>query len=249
MTTYYKIIHYDSWNELKKDIAKDICGNDCFPHNRYAFRGQCNENWRLMATFDRQYGKLAFDERQKLEEKLLSDFRDLCITWDGKEKFKKYTQAQLITVAQHYGLPTRLLDWSYSLYIAAFFAFSDMYNKAENIAIWVLDRNHEIWNAGYGVTIETCKTEENDRQRYQYGIFTSNRSPAKTIEDYIEICAKEHPVDGALYKIILPISEQKIALNDLEMMGINPFILFRGMEGCAKTAVLRSFINFKGEIS
>ena len=93
------------------------------------------------------------------------------------------------------------------------------------------------------ISIETAKVEENDRQRYQYGIFTLNRSPLKTIEDYIETCAKEHSVDGALYKIILPIQEQKIVLSDLEMMGINAFNLFRGMEGCAKAAVLREFMK------
>lgn len=239
----YKILQYDSWNELKKDIARDICGNDSFPYNRYAFRGHSNADWKLMATFDRKYGGLPFDERQKLENFLIEDFKDLCITWDGKEKFQNYSQIQLRTVGQHYGLPTRLLDWTFSLYIAAFFAFSDMDDISENVAIWVLDKDHEIWNAGYGITIETAKVEENDRQRYQYGIFTLNKSPSKTIDDYIENCAKEYSVDGALYKIILPIQEQKIVLSDLEMMGINFFYLFRGMEGCAKAAVLREFMK------
>lgn len=239
----YKELFYDSWNGLKKDIAKDICGNSSFPYNRYIFRGHSNVDWKLMATFDRKYGRLPFEERKKLENLFIESFKELCITWDGKEKFQNYTQDQLRTVGQHYGLPTRLLDWTYSLYIAAFFAFSDMDNTSEKVAIWILDKNHEIWNAGYGVSIETAKVEENDRQRYQYGIFTLNKSPSKTIEDYIETCAKEYSVNSALYKIIVPINEQKIVLSDLEMMGINSFNLFRGMEGCAKAAVLREFMR------
>lgn len=241
--TKYRILNYDSWNELKKDITEDICENVSFPYNRYIFRGHINADWKLMAAFDRKYGKLPFDDRKKLEDLLIEDFKDLCITWDGKEKFQNYTKTQLRTIGQHYGLPTRLLDWSYSLYIAAFFAFCDIDIVAENVAIWVLDKEHEIWKAGYGITIETAKVEENDRQRYQYGLFTLNKSPSKTIEDYIEACAKEYSVDGALYKIILPIKEQKIVLSDLEMMGINSFNLFRGMEGCAKAAVLREFMK------
>lgn len=241
--TNYKEWSYDSWNELKKDIAKDICGSDSFPYNRYVFRGHSNAEWKLMATFDRKYGELPFEERKALENLLIENFKDLCITWDGKEKFNNYTPVQLRTIGQHYGLPTRLLDWTFSLYIAAFFAFCDIDNISEKVAIWILDTNHEIWNAGYGIAIETAKVDENDRQRYQYGIFTLNMSPSKTIEDYIEACTKDHSVDGALYKITLPISEQKIVLSDLEMMGINSFNLFRGMEGCAKAAVLREFMK------
>lgn len=236
-------LQYNSWNELKKDIARDVCGNDYFSYNRYAFRGHSNADWRLMANFDRKYGELPYDKRQKLENSLIENFKELCITWDGKEKFQNYSRIQLQTVGQHYGLPTRLLDWSFSLYIAAYFAFSDMDNTSEEVAIWILDREHEVWNAGYGVTLENAKVDENDRQRYQYGTFTLNKSPSKTIEDYIETCAKEHSVEGALYKIILPIQEQKMALSDLEMMGINAFNLFRGMEGCAQAAVLREFMK------
>lgn len=239
----YKILNYESWNELKKDITKDICGKESFPYNRYVFRGQKNAEWKLIATFDREYGRLQFEERKKLENLLIENFKELCITWDGREKFNNYSQTQLKTIGQHYGLPTRLLDWTYSLYIAAFFAYSDIKDVSDYVAIWILDKSHEIWNAGYGVSIETAKVEENDRQRYQHGIFTLNRSSSKTIEDYVEACAREYSVEGALYKAILPIKEKKIVLNDLEMMGITPFNLFRGMEGCAKAAVLREFMK------
>ena len=34
-----------------------------------------------------------------------------------------------------------------------------------------------------------------------------------------------------------------IALNDLEMMGINYQYIYPGLEGCAKTAVLHEFIT------
>lgn len=243
MVAQYKILNYNSWNELKRDITKDICGKDCFPYNRYVFRGHRDENWKLSATFDRRYGNYTFDERKNIENSLLNNFKDLCVTWEGKERFADYSKEQLMSIGQHYGLPTRLLDWSFSLYVATFFAFSDTENITPNIAIWVLDTQHEVWNAGYGVSLENVKVEENDRQRYQYGIFTLNNSPSKTIEDYLETCAKDYVVDGALYKIILPNKEKRTVLNDLEMMGINSFNIYRGMEGCAKAAILREFMR------
>lgn len=229
---------------IRDNVMASICESE--HHTRYVNEEHVKLlNWNYMTIqyfFEKKIANLNdcyfINEGQ---EKTI--FNWLNIKMNGKEKFQNYTQDQLRTVGQHYGLPTRLLDWTFSLYIAAFFAFSDMDDTSKNVAIWVLDKNHEIWNAGYGVTIETAKVEENDRQRYQYGIFTLNKSPSKTIEDYIETCAKEYSVNSALHKVIIPIEEQKVVLSDLEMMGINSFNLFRGMEGCAKAAVLREFMR------
>lgn len=44
-----------------------------------------------------------------------------------------------LTLMQHYGLPTRLLDWSRSPLIALFFAISDPDTKDKDACIWVLN--------------------------------------------------------------------------------------------------------------
>lgn len=243
MKDLYKILNYENWHELKKDIIKDLCGVDKFPDNRFIFRGQKDEDWKLIATFDRKYGALPFEKRRKIENSLVNNFTRLCIEWDGRTNFKQYTNLQLMSVGQHYGLPTRLLDWTYSLYIAAFFAYCDIDNYDSNVAIWVIDKEHDIWQGDSGVTIETCRIEENDRQKYQYGVFTLNKSPDKTIEDYAIACSRSYNTEGALFKIILPSEQKSIVLSDLEMMGINYFSLYRGMEGCAKAAVLKDLLE------
>ena len=57
----------------------------------------------------------------------------------------------LMALAQHYRLPTRLLDWSTRAYVAAYFAISDALARsisrsckesdtdAERLAVWILD--------------------------------------------------------------------------------------------------------------
>lgn len=240
MGVNYETLYYEEWYQLKSDIIKDVCNNNIFPDNRYIFRGQGDESWKLIATFDRYYGNLPFEQRKEIENSLIEEFKRLCIYWEGKEKFKTYNNLQLMSAGQHYGLPTRLLDWTYSLYVAIFFAFANVRSSNSNVAIWIIDREHEIWQGEYGITIETCRIDENERQKYQYGIFTLNKSPEKAIEDYVDACAKNCKVEGALFKVVLPTTERKIVLNDLQMMGINYFNLYRGMEGCAMEAVLKT---------
>lgn len=235
----YKELYYHSWTQLKSEIVGDICKNDIFPNNRYIFRGQRNEVWKLTASFDRCYGNIPFEQRKKMEKNLIHEFRKMCVEWERKENFKKYDDLQVMTAGQHYGLPTRLLDWSYSLYVSAFFAFVDARDDASNVAIWIIDKEHEIWQGEYGVSVETCRIDENVRQKYQYGIFTLNKSPEKTIEDYVDVCARNYNVEGALWKVVIPVAERRVVLSDLEMMGINYFNLYRGMEGCALNAVLK----------
>lgn len=238
----YKKLEYDTWNELKSSLAYDICKSSIFPYNRYIFRGQKDADWKLVSVFDRNYGKLPFDSKQHLETKLLYEFKRMCIEWEGKENFKHYDIHEVMSAGQHYGLPTRLLDWTYSFYIASFFAFCEE-AASSHAAIWIINSEHEIWQGRYGVSIEKSSVVENERQKYQYGIFTRNNTVNSTLEEYVEECAKACNVDEALYKVILPVTERKSVLQDLEMMGINYYTLFRGIEGCAKAALLNVYLS------
>ena len=205
---------YYSWNEFKANIAKDICSQDYLPYGEYIFRGQASENWGLTSGFDRQFGNLDHSTRSKLQRNMIDNFKSNCIRWMGMTELDNYEETSVEALGQHYGLPTRLLDWSYGLYTAAFFAYAETYIDEleippQNVAIWILWKNHEIWQGDMGVKIRTDYIPENQRQRNQFGLFTVNNSPETSIEEYVNTCAKRTNVDGALYKVCLPRNERK----------------------------------------
>ncbi|MEA4975599.1 MAG: FRG domain-containing protein [Paludibacter sp.] len=56
---------------------------------------------------------------------------------------------ELAGLAQHYGLPTRLLDWTKDFYVALYFALkrSDINLKNEHVAVWAFDYStYQIFN-------------------------------------------------------------------------------------------------------
>jgi len=116
-----------SWQEVKEHFAD---------RPLWAFRGQSNSRWSLETTLYREAVR-----RDGLVPALAS--RESWILYQFK-RFSQHYRSDLppendvlawLSLIQHYGGPTRLLDFSYSLYVAAFFAVESAENDA---AIWAI---------------------------------------------------------------------------------------------------------------
>lgn len=100
-----------------------------FGRTLYWFRGHASADWTLVPSVHRHYDNIG-------ERNLLGRFRLAAPT--RYSRCPEITDvASWIALMQHFGLPTRLLDWTGSLLAAAYFAVS-YERKPGPAAIWVL---------------------------------------------------------------------------------------------------------------
>ncbi|MBQ7488027.1 MAG: FRG domain-containing protein [Clostridia bacterium] len=107
-----------NWDELQIAIFDDVWDEKIkrYRDNRI-YRGCSDLTWSLTPSLNRVCG-----HDLKLEFQVLRSFRKY-----GYAELADYTDPwKLLTVAQHHGLPTRLLDWTYSPLVAAHFATEDI---------------------------------------------------------------------------------------------------------------------------
>jgi hypothetical protein len=81
------------------------------------YRGSGHADWPLLTSLDRLGGIHPPHSKAGLEEHILRNF----IRY-SRPYFTPRNEWELLVAAQHHGLPTRLLDWTYSPLVAAHFA-------------------------------------------------------------------------------------------------------------------------------
>lgn len=246
---------FETWSDFKVFVSDELIpSTGRHPaHRELIFRGQGNARWPLKASLDRSLTHVPTHVRQRVHEGMLSSFRERA---KGDTPLPT-SDAEVLALMQHYGAPTRLLDWSDSPYIAAFFAFSSAgWAKVEPesadigddenamCAIFGLRRASPALNAGAGVETVVTDVLTNPRAYYQRGSFTVNRSLQSTLEDYIESYFSDANVpEPTLWRYEIPRTEASTALRDLELMGITSESLFLGWEGSARYAFFRAMDN------
>lgn len=223
-----------TWIEIR-DIL-----DEKYQRNGFKFRGQSNAVWELQPKVCRDSHNLKEKELIKIEEAYSHDFArsaHLILPSSALPQSpgtKGRSRLAWWIYMQHYGAPTRLLDWTLSPYIATFFAVVENWDL--DGAVWCFNSNSmtDVRLDDFEGSDWTNPVVENkvyhfysqrptDRILIQKGTFTVNRAGLISHNSDLE--------EFELAKIVIPAKEKLPILNVLLSMNISSNVLFPGLDG------------------
>lgn len=124
-------IMVSSWSDLNHQLFE---GSWQEPLKRfrsnYVYRGLSHSSYELKTSLIRLGGAY-----ERLENHILRNFRK----YAHRDAVSGDSIWNWLAVAQHHGLPTRLLDWTFSPYVAAHFATANLEHLGVDGVIWCVD--------------------------------------------------------------------------------------------------------------
>lgn len=223
--------------------------------NELVWRGHKESSWKLESTLLRDFPE-GIDET--FIKMIISHFKK---SLRGKKEAIQIEQYQngkndqplwedeWLTLGQHYGLKTPLLDWTYSAFVATYFAYIEKNNTSPYRLIFALNKEKlsEITQTKHQETSDVrlicIDSHFNPRLINQQGLFTYGPLE-QDLESWIEenIEQDESIEKIILYKFYIPNTERNKILTVLNRMNINPTTLFPDISGAA------NHVNLKLEI-
>jgi len=193
------------------------------------WRGQSVFEWNLIPSIHRG---LAANEQN-----LTFRFRNM-----AKARYKKCPPHNEISswlfLMQHYGLPTRLLDWSESSFTALFFAVENSTHDSNDASLWALN-----------------PTQLNKRQRGDGAIYSADhpavfpiirqafKTESKPVTDTLAVLTDQNDIRQLVQQSVFTVHGSDTPLNDLPYC--SEFVDSIRIPSAAKPHI-RGFLDYHG---
>ena len=188
----------------------------------FVYRGVSNSNFELITSLGRCESALG-RPIARLESRLVKLFKESSIPY---LEHTPNNELEWLAVAQHYGLPTRLLDWTYNPLVATYFAIES--TPDNDGAIYILSGCSTIQIPSKTNPYKLDKVYKyrppyiSARIQNQAGLFTVHHEPDTSFEH------------DKLKKVVIPLKMKPAIKKTLFKYGINQRLIYPGLEGVAR---------------
>lgn len=221
---------------------------------RFIYRGQPttyttlegrDNNTNLIPSLFRKPLRLPVDSYADTEMRLLADFkRESRPYLDDVPK----SQIEWMALGQHHGLPSRLLDWTFSSLSALYFAVCDDSDKRDAHVYQAKVYENQIYanmdNTEIDYPLEVfrlyCPEHLDRRVEAQESCFTLHPMMRNDDPDWHDFFGERTPKELAARRCLIPNKSKSIIKIELSRLGITHRSLFPGLDGICKTISWRN---------
>jgi hypothetical protein len=224
-----------TWKELKSEFLGTS-------YRKFIFRGQSNANWPLRSLYHREgranLYRYTGEDVPMMHKRLggqLGQPMNINLNDD---------RGGFVHLLQHHGYPTPLLDWSFSPFVAAFFAFRSHRRSPDgndqctrifrfNLAAWtkLIEPILMLATPRNNFSFLEFPTQNNPRVIPQQAL--SAVTSVDDIENYVQT-QEQLRGESFLDAFDIPVSEADTVMADLRLMGVTAGSLFPGIDGACE---------------